>query len=301
MAHPFFRTNAIWALPKMKMHGRTVTSTFAMADAVVPTPPDAAVVVVYGRPSSSNTQKVLWALHEASVPFTLELASALLGPKSQQFAAEGEAYGVVDTPGYLAMNPTARVPTLTDGGFSVFESNTICRYIAQQHCPALFCGGGSAASLAPAQQAATVSTWMDFSLDQNGASAVSFGTLAEVVTRLPEAERGDPETLAKAIGAAAKTIRVLDTRLQAVAAAELAVPFVAGPEFTIGDVPLGCEVTRWFCCLASAKAQGFTLPKPVPSFPHVRSWWERLRERPAFREGCGLQEAAHHGVDLDAV
>lgn len=82
---------------------------------------------------------------------------------------------------------------------------------------------------------------------------------------------------------------------------ELAVPFVAGPEFTIGEIPLGCEVTRWFCCIASAKLQGFQLPKPVPSFPHVRSWWERLRERTAFREGCGLHEAAHHGVDLDAV
>eukprot|EP01043_Picozoa_sp_COSAG02_P041150 COSAG02_NODE_3389_length_6827_cov_2.578627_1_plen_197_part_00 len=177
-------------------------------------------IVVYGRTSSSNTQKVLWALHEAELAYTVQLASAVLGPESQQFAADGQAFGVVDTPEYLAMNPTAKVPTLTDGDFVVFESNTICRYIAREYCPRLITGSGTGSDgggLSLAQKEATASTWMDFSLDQNGADAVSFGKLAEVVTRLPEGERGDPDSLAKAIAAAAKTIRVLDTRLQAVA------------------------------------------------------------------------------------
>lgn len=173
-------------------------------------------IVVYGRPSSTNTQKVLWTLHEAGLAYTLHLASAILGPTSQQFAAEGQAFGVVDTSEYLAMNPTGKVPTLTDGDFAVFESNTICRYIAREYCPELFAG---AACRSLAQHEATASTWMDFSLDQNGANAASFGMLAEIVTRLPEAERGNPDSLAKAIAASAKTIRVLDTRLQAVASA----------------------------------------------------------------------------------
>ena len=176
-------------------------------------------IVVYGRTSSSNTQKVLWALHEAGLQYTMHLASAILGPGSEQFAAEGQAFGVVDTAEYLAINPTARVPTLTDGDFAVFESNTICRYIARVYCPTLFTGERCVGddSLSTAQKEATASTWMDFSLDQNGASAASFGKLAELVTRLPEGERGNPEALAKAIAAAATTIRVLDTHLQAVA------------------------------------------------------------------------------------
>lgn len=180
-------------------------------------------IVVYGRTSSSNTQKVLWALHEAELAYTVQLASAVLGPESQQFAGDGQAFGVVDTPEYLAMNPTAKVPTLTDGDFVVFESNTICRYIAREYCARLITGsdsgggGGGGGGLSLAQKEATASTWMDFSLDQNGADAESFGKLAEVVTRLPEGERGDPDSLAKAIAAAAKTIRVLDTRLQTVA------------------------------------------------------------------------------------
>jgi glutathione S-transferase len=177
-------------------------------------------IVVYGRTSSSNTQKVLWALHEAELAYTLQLASAILGPESQQFAVDGQAFGVVDTPEYLAMNPTAKVPTLTDGDFAIFESNTICRYIARGYCTRLFTGsgsGGDGSVLSLVQREATASTWMDFSLDQHGADAASFGKLAEVVTRLPEGERGDPDSRARAIGAAAKTIKVLDTRLQAVA------------------------------------------------------------------------------------
>lgn len=265
-------------------------------------PPVAATIRLWGRPSSSNTQKVLWTLHEASLPFELTPASARMGASSQMRAgSREEAFGVVDTPEYRSMNPTGKVPTLADGDFTVFESNTICRYIAEAHCPALLSGAGRGSALTAAQQAAAASTWMDFSLDQNGADAASFSSMCELVTRLPPAERGDPAALAAAVAAAASTIRVLDKHLQAVAAAELAVPFVAGARFCVGDVPLGCEITRWYCSLAAAKKQGFELPRPVPSFPHVRAWWERLRERPAFREGCGVHEAEHHGVDIDEV
>lgn len=53
-------------------------------------------LTVWGRTSSSNTQKVLWTLAELGLPYTLVPASARLGPNSQLLGS-GEVFGVVDT------------------------------------------------------------------------------------------------------------------------------------------------------------------------------------------------------------
>ena len=58
-------------------------------------------LTVWGRTSSSNTQKCLWCLAELKLPHTLVLASARLGPTSE-LLGEGEPYGIVGTPEYVA-------------------------------------------------------------------------------------------------------------------------------------------------------------------------------------------------------
>jgi len=49
--------------------------------------------------------------------------------------------------------------------------------------------------------------------------------------------------------------------------------YVTGSAFTMGDIPIGCEVQRWMRC-----------PIERPKLPNVEAWFERLRERPAFRK-----------------
>lgn len=78
---------------------------------------------IWGRTSSSNVMKLLWLCEELSIPY--ERVDA------------GGAFGVTKEPFYLAMNPNARVPTIEDGeGFSLWESNTICRYLANDRARA---------------------------------------------------------------------------------------------------------------------------------------------------------------------
>src|SRR5262249_38705439 len=82
---------------------------------------------IYGRTNSVNVQKVLWCLAELDVPF--ERIDA------------GLAFGKNNEPWYLALNPNGRVPLLVDGSFSLWESNSIVRYLAGKHgqgalCPA---------------------------------------------------------------------------------------------------------------------------------------------------------------------
>ncbi len=74
---------------------------------------------IWGRLSSVNVQKVVWAVRELALPHTLTEA--------------GGAFGGLDTPEYGRMNPNRRVPVIDDGGFVLWESNAIVRYLAARY------------------------------------------------------------------------------------------------------------------------------------------------------------------------
>ena len=74
---------------------------------------------IWGRATSSNVQKVLWCCGELDIPFE---RVDLGGPFGGNQDAE-----------YLAMNPNGLVPTVSDGDLVLWESNTICRYLAATH------------------------------------------------------------------------------------------------------------------------------------------------------------------------
>jgi len=66
---------------------------------------------VLGRTSSINVRKVLWTCAELDLPFEHVESDARL----------------------LAHNPNALVPVIRDGEFVMWESNSICRYLANKH------------------------------------------------------------------------------------------------------------------------------------------------------------------------
>ena len=76
---------------------------------------------IWGRANSVNVQKVLWCLAE------LDLAYERIDA--------GMAFGRNTEPDYLAMNPNARVPTLVDGDYVLWESNSVMRYLAMSYRP----------------------------------------------------------------------------------------------------------------------------------------------------------------------
>jgi glutathione S-transferase len=76
---------------------------------------------IWGRANSVNVQKVLWCLAE------LDLAHERIDA--------GMAFGRNTEPDYLAMNPNARVPTLVDGDYVLWESNSVMRYLAMSYRP----------------------------------------------------------------------------------------------------------------------------------------------------------------------
>ena len=200
---------------------------------------------IWGRRNSINVQKVLWCCGE-------------LGLEYDRVDA-GMAFGVNDTPEYKAMNPNGLVPTIDDDGFILWESHAIVRYLARRH---------GAGTLWPADErvAADADRWMewyDTTLWPNVRPI--FHTL---VRTAPEKRNlGLVEEHRKLL---VENWKIADARLARN-------DYVAGRQFTVGDIPLGVAAYRWF-----------NLPIERPSFPNVERWYARLTERPVFQERCML-------------
>ena len=77
------------------------------------------MLTLHGRGTSDSVQKALWALGETGRPF--------------EHVPLGGAYGGLDDPHHVALNPHRRVPTLRDGEVVVWESDAIIRYAAARY------------------------------------------------------------------------------------------------------------------------------------------------------------------------
>lgn len=200
---------------------------------------------IWGRLTSVNVQKVIWCADELGLDFERIEAGGL--------------YGVVNSPEYRAMNPNGLVPVIDDSGFVLWESNAIVRYLATKY---------GADSLWPddIRVRADADRWMDWqAVSLNPAIGPAF---IQLIRNLPE--KRDVAIIENARIETEKKLGILDAHL---ATRE----YVAGLRFTMGDIPLGCSVDRWF-----------KLPLARESHPHVERWYAALRERKGAAQVVGL-------------
>ena len=198
---------------------------------------------ILGRHTSGNVMKPLWVADELGLAF--------------ERTDIGGKFGGNDTDEYLKMNPMGLVPTLIDDGFVMFESNAITRYLCEKYGKGL---------LYPedVRTRAIADVWMDWKLTAiNPMIRPVFWGLV----RTPENERNHQE-INTAIAQGHKLWAMLDRHL-----ADR--KYVAGDEFTMGDIPLGPQAHRWMMMV-----------KDRPSMPNFEAWYKRLTERPAFQKHC---------------
>ncbi|MGH7212668.1 MAG: glutathione S-transferase family protein [Acetobacteraceae bacterium] len=177
-----------------------------------------------------------------------------LGLPYQRIDAGG-AFGVTDTPEYRAMNPNSLVPTLQEDDFVLWESNVILRYLCEANAP------DSPMFPRDLHARASIDRWMDWQQTTlNGPMSPVFWGLV----RTPPEQR-DMDAIGRGIQATGEVLARLDAVLARV-------PYVVGPVFTLADMPLGVHIHRWFF-----------FPVEKPALPHVRAWYDRLLERPAYR------------------
>jgi glutathione S-transferase len=193
-----------------------------------------------GRPSSINVKKVLWLCDE------LQLAV--------EHQPHGSGFQSALPAGFEALNPNRLVPVIVDGDFVLWESNTICRYLA---------GREGRTDLLPAEPRARarVEQWMDWQTTQlNIAWRYAF---MSIVRHSPA--HGDAQAVAASIADWHRHMRILERQLEATGG------HAADARFTLADVALGVSTHRWM-----------VTPMERPSLPAVQAYYDRLSERPAF-------------------
>ena len=200
---------------------------------------------ILGRASSINVRKVLWTCREIGIEY-----------RREDF---GTGFAPTDTPEFLAMNPNGLVPVIEDEAGVLWESNTICRYLAAKHGRTDLLPGNP-------RERAIVEQWMDWgATDLNTSWRYAFVGL---IWRDPAFQ--DARQIAASVVRWNAAMGILDRQFATTGA------FAAGDTFTLADVVLGLAVNRWLMT-----------PIERPDTPAVAAYYERLKQRPGFREhGC---------------
>ena len=196
---------------------------------------------IWGRKNANQVIQVLWTLAELELDY--------------QRHSIGTRNGDLETEEYKSLNPNSKIPTIRDNGFVMWESHAIIRYLARQY------GLGTIYPDDP-QKAAMSDQWMTWSTDS------FMGTFFPVfwqLVRTEESER-DYKKIAEMAKQSSEILQILEDHL-------VKNNFVAGEQFSYGDIPLGVLIHKYF-----------VLDIERPSLPGIEAWYERLSLREPFQE-----------------
>ncbi len=206
-------------------------------------------LVLWGRPTSTNVQKVLWLLTELGVAFEHRIV--------------GGPHGGLDDPSFRALNPNGTIPVLQDGALSVWESHTVLRYLGDRF---------RAEALWPRDPAARsrVDRWLDWQ-----------ATTAWPPIRLLFLGHVRDRSLSLDAPEAKTALTQIDVTFARLADAVGNGGWVVGDRMTLADIPLAVAVSR-----LSRMELGVDVPSPVaewmariaarPAFDVVRDGEDRL-------------------------
>ncbi|MGV8830486.1 MAG: glutathione S-transferase family protein [Devosia sp.] len=171
-------------------------------------------LILWGRKSSCNVQKTLWALQE------LDLA--------HEHIDIGGVHGGLDDPAYRALNPNGLVPTLQDGDLTVWESHAIVRYLAGAY-------GQDSLWHADPRRRALVDQWTDWTATTFQPAWINLFWLS---VRTPP-EQHDKLAIAEAYAKTLAAMTLLDRQLANHA-------FIANDALSYADIVAGVAMFRWF-------------------------------------------------------
>lgn len=199
------------------------------------------MIRIYGI-TQSRAFRPLWAAYE-------------LGLEFEQIPLDfrGEE---IKSPGYLALNPNGRIPTLVDGHLVLWESMATTLYLARRY--------GADSGLWPDTVAGEALAWQwSFWV----MSEVERALLSVLMHRrvLPEDHR-DPAKLSRNLGLLRAPFAVLDQALRGRR-------FLLGEHFSIADLNVA-SVLSW-CKAARVR---------LDEYPELRAWLDRCLDRPARRQ-----------------
>lgn len=169
----------------------------------------------------------------------------------------GHRFGGTDSDEFYALNPNRTIPVLRDGDLPpLWETGAILRYLANRYAPDEFW---------PADLIARthVDRWMEWS--KLNVALLFTAPIFWRVVRTPAAER-DPAAIGQALQAFENKLMIAEQRLAGQT-------FLAGDTFSAADIQFGHVLYRYY-----------DIDIDRQPLPNLRSYYDRLAERPAFRE-----------------
>ncbi|MEY4550402.1 MAG: hypothetical protein RL685_6597 [Pseudomonadota bacterium] len=168
---------------------------------------------IWGRLTSLNVRKVVWAAQELGLDF--ERTNA------------GREYGVVQTAAYGELNPNRLVPVIDDDGFRLWESNVIVRYFGAKYGRSGFYPQGL-------RERFDAERWMDW--QQTTLNPAGRDAFVQLIRTAP-ADRNE-SAIAASVAATQPLLALLNEHLSRS-------EFLLGERFSMADIPVGCELHRW--------------------------------------------------------
>ena len=215
---------------------------------------DDTTIRLWGRISSLNVRKAVWAAQELGLDF--------------QRTDAGAGFGVTTTAEYQSKNPNALVPLLEIGDFTLWESNAIVRYLCARYGAEL---KFYPEELEPRFDAERWMDWQQTTFNRAGGPA-----FLQLVRTAADARNAD--VIQQSVTATEPLLALMDAHLQQHA-------YMGGESFGMADIPMGCEMHRWWGMrTAQFDAYGVTRQE-LQAFPNVQRWFGQLQQRPA---GCGV-------------
>ncbi|HEX5508893.1 MAG TPA: glutathione S-transferase family protein [Pseudolabrys sp.] len=198
------------------------------------------MIKMWGRTTSSNVQKAMWAVGELGLPC--------------ERIDVGGKFGKNKEAPYLAMNPNGLVPTLEEeDGFTLWESNSVVRYLASKY------DKNNVIEPKDPKARARASMWMDWQLSVVGPAI--FGAFWGLIRTPPE--KRDETAIKTSQEKTTAAMKILDAQLART-------QFVAGDSFSYGDIPVGImcyryvqlvpgrpstpNLDRWYAAISGRKA-----------------------------------------------
>lgn len=164
----------------------------------------------------------------------------------------GGPFGGNDTPEYLAMNPLGLVPVLEEDGQTISEAATILRYLMRRY------GGHPSDPMAAAQ----IERWADMSRQHIYVPLIP--TIFWQTIRTTRAERNNA-AVESATGALRQSMQIIQNLIEG--------PFIGGEALNLADFQIGGLLYRYY-----------ELEFERADLPGLRAYYDRLCERPAYRE-----------------
>jgi glutathione S-transferase len=196
------------------------------------------MLTIYHVPITRSL-RVLWLCEELGLPYEARTIDF------------GAAYRA--SPEWRALNPVGKVPVMTDGGFTMFESGAMVQYLLDRY------GEGRLQPKPGTEAHGEYLQWSWF------AEATYARPIGEIVNhRRAFGEAGEiPAVVAEMKGRARLCSEAVDRALQGRS-------YLLGETFSAADVMMGYSVML---------AERFT---SIEGLPNLQAYWARLSARPAY-------------------